>query len=423
MAEMEIIMINQKELKRLEIIQKVIEGRIKQIDAGKMLGISERQIRRIVKRIREEGEGGIVHRLRGKPSNRRIVKEEKDRVIKLYQEKYKGFGPLLASEKLQEIDKIKVSDETLRRWLIEGGEWKVKRGIREHRQWRERKQYFGEMVQMDGSHHDWLEGRGPELVLMGYIDDATSNVFGQFYYYEGTIPAMDGLKRYIEKYGIPLSIYLDRHTTYKSNAKPTIEDELNDRKPMSQFERAAKELGIEIIHANSPQGKGRIERLFGTFQDRLIKEMRLIRIKTKEEANGFLDRYLPIYNQKFGVQPAKGANLHRAVPKELELDNILCKKTERTLRKDFTISYKKKLYQIKDWISAKKVMVEEHIDGSISIRHKGKVLNYTEIISRAKRLSEKEKSSPHKERKVYIPPKEHPWRKFNIRSYPQYAQH
>ena len=423
MAEEDIIMINQKELRRLDIIHKVVEKRIRQVEGASILGLSERQIRRIMRRVREEGDKSVVHKLRGKPSNRAIPNYKKERAIKLYKERYQGFGPLLASEKLLEIEGIQLSDETLRKWLIERGEWKIRRGQREHRQWRERKQYFGEMLQLDGSHHDWLEGRGPELVLMGYIDDATSNVLGRFYDYEGTMSAMDSLKRYIERHGIPNSIYLDRHTIYKSNAKPTIEDELKDRKPLSQFERAAEELGIEIIHANSPQGKGRIERLFGTFQDRLIKEMRLEGIRRKEEANEFLDNYLPTYNRRFGVQPKGDIDLHRKVPEGIHLNDILCKKTKRILRNDFTISYETKLYQINDRIRAKQVTVREHINGTISIEYKGRLLDYSEIINRPKKITEKEKPPLSKERKIYIPPNDHPWRKFKIRNYPQYAQH
>jgi len=270
MAEEDIIMVRPRELKRLDVIRKVMERVIKQVEAAEILSLSGRQIRRIVKRIRREGDRGIVHRLRGRPSNRRTPDPVKDKVIRLYRAQYKDFGPTLASEKLLEREGIRISDETLRRWLLEAGDWKKSRRHRSHRQWRERKAHEGEMVQMDGSHHDWFEGRGPWCVLMGYIDDARGRVFGRFYGYEGTIPAMDSFKRYIRKYGLPLSVYLDRYKTYKSTAKPSLEDELNDREPLSDFERALKELGVEVRHANSPQAKGRIERLFRTLQDRLV---------------------------------------------------------------------------------------------------------------------------------------------------------
>src|SRR3989338_5402604 len=243
MAGKDIIMMTQEELKRLHIIRKELDGRIKQIEAAEILSLSDRQIRRLLGRVREEGDIGIAHKSRGKESNRRLPEKLRKKAIKLYRQKYNGFGPTLMSEKLFEEEDIKISDETLRLWLIETGDIKKRRKHKRHRQWRERKGHFGEMLQMDGSHHDWLEGRGPKIVLMGCIDDATSNIFGRFYEYEGTIPAMDSFKGYTGLYGIPSSIYIDRHTTYKSNARPTIEDDLNGRCPLSQFERAMKELG------------------------------------------------------------------------------------------------------------------------------------------------------------------------------------
>src|SRR5512135_2211315 len=178
------------------------------------------------------------------------------------------------------------------------------------------------MVQMDGSHHDWFEGRGSECVLMGYIDDATGTVSGRFYDYEGTLPAMDSFKRYIKRYGIPQSVYLDKHSTYKSTTKQSIQDELEDRKPMSQFERSLSELGITVIHANSPQAKGRVERSFRTLQDRLVKEMRLARVKSVGQANEFLIRYQPLYNTKFKVKPASEVDLHQPALPMRALDKI-----------------------------------------------------------------------------------------------------
>ena len=406
MAEEDIITMTQKELKRLHIIKQVLEKKLKQIEAAEMLGLSSRQIRRIVKRIREEGEKGIIHRLRGQPSHRRLPKQIKNKVIALYRKKYQGFGPTLASEKLLEIDKIKISDETLRLWLIEKGEWQKQRRYKKHRSWRQRKHYFGEMVQMDGSHHDWFEGRGEKCVLIGYIDDATSIRFARFYAYEGTMPAFDSLKRYIKRYGIPKSLYLDKHTTYKSTAKPTIEDELNNRGHLSQFERAAHQLGIEIIHANSPQAKGRAERSFKTYQDRLIKEMRLRGISTIEEANKFLKEFLPKHNKRFSVKPIKEGNLHRPLPKGIDLDAILCIKTEHPVRRDFTIVHHKKLYQILDKNIGRKVTVQERINGKMYIVYKGRRLRYKAIATRPP----KEKPKP-KPKKIYRPPMEHPWKR------------
>jgi transposase len=233
MAGKDIIVANQRELKRLHIVQKVFEGSLKQTEAAEILSLSIRQTGRIVGRIREEGPQGVVHQSRGRESNRKHPQELKDRVIELYRQKYAGFGPTLAQEKLLERDGIRISDETLRLWLIEAGLWKKKRKGRTHRQWRPRKERYGEMIQVDGSHHDWFEGRGPACVFMGYIDDATGKVYGRFYEYEGTIPAMDSFMRYIRKYGIPISLYMDKHSTYKSIGKPTIEDDLNGTDPVS----------------------------------------------------------------------------------------------------------------------------------------------------------------------------------------------
>jgi len=405
MSGKDIIEMSQRELRRLHVIHKAIESTIKQTEAAEILSLSDRQIRRIIKRVRDEGDRGIAHKTRGKPSNRRLPKKIKASAIELYRKKYAGFGPTLASEKLLEIDSIPVNDETLRKWLIESGDWKKVRKKRDHRQWRERKHHFGEMIQIDGSHHDWFEGRGLACVLMGYIDDATGKVFARFYGYEGTIPAMDSFKRYIRKYGIPVKAYLDKHTTYKSPAKPSLKD---DSKPLSQFQRAMKELGVEVIHAHSPQAKGRIERLFRTFQDRVVKEMRLRNINTVEEANKFLMEYLPLYNRRFTVKPKDNADLHRSIPRGLNLERILCIKTDRTLRNDFTISHDKRLYQIQDNIKAEKVTVEERINGTMIITHKDVVLKHKEIATR-----------PEKQKKLRIlkkkshqkPAADHPWKK------------
>jgi len=417
------IAMSQEDLRRLKVIHKVIDKRVTQEEAGDILGLSDRQIRRIAGRIKEDGDRGIIHRSRGQPSHNAMDVKLRNKVISLCKETYEGFGPTLASEKLFERDKIRLSRETLRKWLKSEGIAYRDRKKRPHRQWRERKEYYGQMIQVDGSEHDWFEGRGPKCVLMGYNDDATGIPFGRFYAYEGTIPAMDSFKRYIEKHGIPLSVYLDKHSTYKSTGKPSIEDELNNITPLSQFERALKELGVEVIHANSPQAKGRIERLFETFQDRVIKEMRLEKISSIEQANAFLGRYLPIYAKRFGKVPAKEGDLHRFIPEGLNVNRILCIKTERALRNDFTVAHDKKLYQILDNVRAEKVVVEEAIDGAIAIYHKNVALKYKEIITRPKSFEPEKKTYEFKPRKVYVPPAGHLWRRFKINPhYTHYSQ-
>lgn len=414
MAGKDIIRMSQEEIKRVNVIHQAIDKRLTQVEAAEILDLSDRQVRRIIRRVLEEGDKGIVHRSRGKPSHNMIPNKIRTKVINLYVEKYEGFGPTLATEKLLEIDKIRLSRETLRNWLKEKEIRYRGRKRRPHRQWRERKRYFGEMIQMDGSHHDWLEGRGPECVLMGYVDDATGNVFARFYLYEGTIPALDSFKRYIKKYGIPISVYLDKHTTYKSTKKLSIEDQLEGVQPLSKVARAFKELGVEVIYAHSPQAKGRIERQFRTFQDRLIKELRLKGIKTIEEANRFLRYYLPLYNKRFSLRAAEELDLHRPLPGELDLDRILCVKTERALRNDFTVAHNNKLYQIKDNVRTKKVMVEDRIDGSMLISYKDTILKFKEINTRSKRIEETPKLPRLKLKTVYIPPADHPWRKFKV---------
>lgn len=416
MAGKDIIIMNRKELKRLEIVKKVLKEGLKQVSAGEILELSPRQMNRIVQRVRKEGEKGVIHRLRGRESNRQIRKEIKEKIINIYQKRYKGFGPTLASEKLLEIEKLKVSDEALRKWLLETGEWQKIRGNRKHRHWRERKGVLGEMVQMDGSHHNWLENRGPWLVLMGYIDDATGRAFARFYPYEGTMPAMDSFRRYIKQNGIMQSIYLDKHTTYKSWAKPTIEDELNGVQPLSHFERALKELNVKIIHANSPQAKGRVERLFNTLQDRLVKEMRLRGVKTLKGANKFLKVYLPVYNKRFTVEAREKGNVHWKTPREINLDRILCAKAEHPVRNDFTVVHDKKLYQIMSLTNAKKVTVEERISGALRIYDKDVQLKYKQIYTLPKKqIKPTMKKLPVAiPKKKYVTPKDHPWRKSNL---------
>ena len=334
MVGRDIIVMSIREVRRLKAVQSAIDGHVTQKTTAAMLCLSERQVRRLVKDVRERGDRGVIHALRGRRSNRRLPEETRGLALSLYQARYPDFGPTFATEKLIECDGIKISDETLRTWLIEAGLWKKRRKRSAFRQWRARKACFGEMLQMDGSHHDWLEGRGPELVLMGSIDDATNTTYGRFHDYEGTLPAMDMFKGYVEKYGLPMSVYLDRHTTYKSSKKLNEWDEIEGIAPLSQFERALKELGVEVIHALSPQAKGRVERLFGVLQDRLVKEMRLRGIKTKEEANVFLEEYLPRYNKRFGVCPAHEVDTHVTLPRHVDLDKYLCIKTVRTIRKD-----------------------------------------------------------------------------------------
>ncbi len=367
----DILMMTREEIQRYQVIHKVLERQIDQQEASQVLRLSDRQVRRIVKRVRLEGESGVVHHSRGKPGNRSIKASFKEKVLKLYRACYEDFGPTLASEKLLERDKLKVNDETLRLWLIKEALWQAKaRKVRKSLTWRERKAHFGEMVQMDGSHHDWLEGRGPKLVLMGYIDDATGRFYGKFYGYEGTMPAMDSLKGYINKYGIPKSIYLDRHSTYKNNKKYAYTDwPFRDKEELTQFGRACKQLGIELIYANSPQAKGRVERVFKTHQDRLTKELRLAKATGCKEANIVLERYQHGFNSKFQVAARRKGDFHSQVDKRIKLDDILSFQTKRSLRNDRTVLHNKRWYQVLNRTRAKDITVYDYLNGRMNIKY------------------------------------------------------
>jgi len=409
-ADKDMITMSRRESKRLHLIHQALDRKITQVAAAELLGLSARQFRRLIRRVRAEGDDGICHRSRGRASNNQIPRKTKERVIRLFRQDYADFNLVHATEILSADHGIALSDETLRLWLHEAGVPYKKRRVRKHRQRRERKACIGELVQIDGSHHDWFEGRGPVCVFMGYIDDATGTVFGRFYDYECTVPAMDSMKRYIRHYGIPQSVYLDKHTTYRSWAKPTIEEQLTGQEPLSHFEKSMAALEIKVIHANSPQAKGRVERLFKTLQDRLVREMRLKGVKSVDEANVFLETYLPKHNRWFRKEARDKADLHRLALPTRELDRILCIKEERTVKNDFTISYNGKLYQIEQTTRAKKITVEERLDGSLHITYKGQDLRYRMITEQAP----KETSEPLgliAVKKPWTPPADHPWKK------------
>jgi len=413
-TDKDMITMSRREAKRLHILHQAVEKRMTQGEAAGLMGLSDRQVRRLIQRVRTEGEEGVCHRARGRPSNHRIPKRVKARALRLFRDRYGDFNLAHATEKLGAVHGILLHAETLRLWLKAADIPYRKRRARKHRQWRERRAHRGELVQIDGSHHDWFEGRGPACVFLGYIDDATNTVWGRFYDYEGTGPALDSLKRYIRQYGLPQSVYLDKHTTYKSWAKPTLDEQLTDQQPMSQVERSLAELGIDVIHANSPQAKGRVERLFKTLQDRLVRELRLLGIKSVAEANAFLERYLPQYNRRFRKVAASAADLHRPAPSSRELDRILCIREERTVKNDFTIVHHGTLYQLVQATRAKKVTVDERLDGTLHITYHGQELRYRAIPARPpKATPEPPVRLPAKH--PWIPPVDHPWRRRLLR--------
>ena len=403
------VIMSVKELRRVHVIRQTMEKKLTQVQAGTVLGLTPRHVRRLIERVEQAGDQGLAHRGRGKLSNRRIPDKRKAMALQLCEQRYGDFGPTLAAEKLTERHGITLSDETLRRWLRERGVVHFTRRKRPHRAWRERRAHVGALLQLDGSHHDWFEERGPRCVLMAYIDDANSRVFARFYAYEGTIPAMDSFQRYVTRYGIPLAIYADKHTTYQSPVPPTVDEQLAGVTPTSQFGRALGELGVELIAAHSPQAKGRVERLFKTVQDRLVKELRLADIATLEAANRFLEEWLPIYNRRFTVPPAQAADLHRPKPAGGDLTRILCIKTTRGLRRDWTVAHHGQLYQVRSNVRTTHVVVEDRVDGTMRITHQGRPLDYHAIPARPERVAEPPKAQVP--RRPVKPTSAHPWRK------------
>jgi hypothetical protein len=416
--EGDIFMMSRKEIKRYQIIRKVLDKQVKQKEAAECLDLSSRQIRRIIKRIVVEAEAGVIHRLRGKIGNHRLKDEFKQKVLDLYIKNYWDFGPTLASEKLLERNGVRVSDETLRLWLIKDGLWHLKkRNKTKDRSRRERKDHLGQMVQMDGSHHDWLEGRGPKLVLMGYIDDATNRFHGRFYDYEGTMPAMGGLKGYIKRYGLPGSIYLDKHPTYKRTCQQRYTNwPFRDEEELTQFARACKQLGIELISAHSAQAKGRIERVFKTLQDRLVKELRLAQINTLEDANRLLDTYLPVFNRKFEVVAKAKGDFHRSVDKRTNLDDILSVQTSRFLRNDRTLTHHKQWYQVLTKTRAQWVTFHEYLDGKVAIIYDKNRLAFKSIEPPAAKVHLPVVRRFKRVRNIPKPGRSHPWKNFAKKS-------
>jgi len=420
----DIIKMSRKELRRLPIIHKTMEKRLTQVKAAEILDLSDRQIRRIIARIKTGGDPAIVHGNRGKESPFKMPKTLENKIIGIIKEKYHDFGPTFAAEKLFECENIAISREKLRQLMLSRdiSHFKRKKEKSTH-QWRERKHCRGEMIQMDGSDHDWLEGRGPRLVFMGYIDDASSKIYGRFYESEGTFSAMDSFRRYISIHGIPFSFYVDRHSAYKTSRQPNLDEDLQGEFAKTQFARSLNELDVKIIFARSPQAKGRVERLFGTLQDRLVKELRLANVSTLNQANTFLKSYLHKYNARFGIKPFKKTNLHRPVPKQLNLDEIFCIKEYRSIGNNYSFQWKNRLFIIpKPSITMKKqrICVLESFDGIISAKLNGKTLDILEVTQKDIVAIERVQKTTRrflKSKKVcYRPPANHPWRR-SIRSF------
>jgi len=407
-----------KEVRKYQIIKNVIDKVITQKEAAKILEISVRQVRNIQKRILKDGEIGIVHQSRGKPSNNKIPESIRLKVIELAKTKYSGFGPTFFAEKLRENENINYSTPSIRKILIETEIWKSKKTKETHRKRRDRRPCFGELIQLDGSIHDWF-GTGEKCWLINFVDDATGHSFGKYTDSESTLNLMKCTKEYILKFGCPTAFYVDKDSIYKVSRVQTIEEQLNNEEPITQFTRAMNELGIEVICANSPQAKGRVERSFGTHQDRLVKENQLRNIKTMEKGNEYLPEYYENHNKKFNVEPKSNHNMHIKLLNKADLDRILSIQTERSIAKDYTIQYKGRLLQIMEVqrdnvLTRNKVIIENRLNGSIHVKYKDIYLNYKEITEKqpVKQNEDKVKTMTRKE-VTNIPSLNHPWRQWN----------
>lgn len=375
------IEMSQRERDVLKVMSLVLSGKRSQLEAARLLGRSTRQIRRLLVRLRSDGDMAVVHRLRGRPSNHQLDPALRRRALKLYRRKYAGFGPTLVAEKLAEDDGVKVSVRTLGLWLVAEGLWQRQRIRDRHRARRERRGCFGEMVQADASEHDWLEGRGPMLTLVGMIDDATDRVVLRFHPAETTEAYMDVLRRWIDNHGRPVSWYSDRHSIFRAEEKVAGYDQ--KQSVATQFSRALRELGIELILAGSPQAKGRVERLWGTAQDRLVKELRLAKARSIDQANAVLEvKFTPWFNRSCGNKPASGNDAHRPLDKRQNLDAILSIQQERIVANDYTIRLDNRVYQLLPpvWPGQRKgsVIVEQRADGSMHVRFKQRYLQFQE---------------------------------------------
>lgn len=401
-----IIGLSMKERDQLVIFNKLCEREITQSAAARALRLSARWVRTKLKRFLKLGAVGLVHKSRGKPSSRAWAQEQKAWVMKLFEGQFEGFGPTFAAEKLEELYGLQISHETLRKAMINAGHWHGKQRKSKHRERRERKEYYGVMIQLDGSPHDWFEGRAPKCTLLVFIDDATSQLLWlEFAPSESLESLMEATRHYMRRHGRPLSFYVDFGSVFSVNTNNP------ERDKITQFERACEELDVTVIHARSPQAKGRVERSNQTHQDRLIKELRLAEISSMEEANKFAqDVYLPKHNKQFAVPAAKDGDVHRAID-QFELDNIFCIKDSRVVQNDFTVQYKKQILQLTAHQHAvvrpkEEIVIHEQFDGKLSLFIRKIPLNFVELRAKPK----KQKTYQLKPERCYKPAKNHPWK-------------
>jgi transposase len=375
------VTLSMDEIKRVYVLQQVEERKLSGREAAQRLSLSLRQVRRLLVKYRREGASGLGHGNRGRAPKNRVNGEVRKKIQELSEEEYKDYNDSHFTEELAGEHGLVLSRSTVRRIRREAGQKSPrKRRAPRHRSWRERKQKAGMLLQTDGSRHDWLEGRGPYLTLIGYIDDATGELLGAvFRAEEDAAGYFLGLRSICQKQGIPAAIYADRHTIFQSPAKATIEQELDGEEPKSQFGRLVDELGIELIAARSPQAKGRVERLWGTLQDRLVKALRKAGASNAEQANQVLVHYLPQFNHRFKVAPAQPETAYLPWPKQRQVDDFFCFKHLRTVTNDNTISFDGQRFQIpashpNRSYAHLRVEVRQHLDGRLEVRYQNRRL-------------------------------------------------
>ena len=417
---------SRRELERVEVLARVRAGQLRVVDAGRLLGVSDRQAKRLWKRYREEGAAGLKHRSAGRSGHRAHPEWFRRQVLGLLREKYGGavgerFGPTLAAEHLDSEDGLQVAVETLRRWMLEAGLWSRERKRRGHRRRRPRREHFGELVQLDGSFHAWLEERGPQGCLIDLVDDATNQTWAQLGEQETIWAVADALRAWIERYGVPQALYVDWKNLYQRRANAG--ERLRGQEPVTQFGRMCAKLGIQIWAASSPQAKGRVERMHGTHQDRLVKKLRRKQISSHEAANVYLQRdYLPEHNQRFARTAAQPQDYHRPAPRGAEWDRIFRLESERAVSQDGVVRYENRFFQLASQgrssaPAGSQVLVCEGRHGSLAIEYRGRALAWQEIPAPAQpRVLAA--GSGREPRGVpvavahgkWVPPADHPWR-------------
>lgn len=420
-----------RELGRVEVLSRVRSKQLRLVDAAVLMRLSYRQTKRLWRRYQGEGAAGLKHRSAGRRSNRAYGEGFRRKVLGLVRRKYGGevgerFGPTLAAEHLAKEDGERVDAETLRRWMLAEGLWSRERRRRPHRRRRERKEHFGELVQMDGSFHAWLEERGPRGCLMDLVDDATNTTLARMGDEETIWAAAGALRGWIERYGVPKALYVDWKNLYKRAA--TEGERIRGEEPITQFGRMCARLGIELIAANSPQAKGRVERVHGTHQDRLVKKLRRKRIGTHAEANAYLEReYLPEHNERFGRGAARGEDYHRRAPSGAEMEGIFRLERERVVSEDWVVRYENRFFQLEprsgNYAPARsKVMICEGPTGRVEIEYRGRGVRWREIAAPLKaaasetRVVQEPMRHPVTSRPRRVPSASHPWRQAGLRA-------